>query len=55
MILYENRLFEQMKLGSYPFFLVFDRQGKLVGHQMGYISSKKEEIVQKLRKFLENI
>ncbi len=49
----ENRLFDQMKLESYPFFLVFDRQGNLVGHQMGYISSQKDEIVQKLRKFLK--
>jgi len=48
----QNQLFKKMNLSGYPFFLVFDKKGKLVGYQEGYNPEKKEEIIQKLRDLL---
>jgi len=48
----QNQLFKKMNLSGYPFFLVFDKKGKLVGYQEGYNPEKKDEIVQKLRDLL---
>jgi thioredoxin-related protein len=49
-----NSLFDSLKLKSYPYFLIFNNKGELVKYRSGYMSSKRDEILEDLVVSLQN-
>jgi len=47
-----NSLFDSLKLDSYPYFLVFNSQGRLSSFRAGYRTDKKNEIIKELKNMI---
>ncbi|MEQ8908754.1 MAG: hypothetical protein RIC95_06150 [Vicingaceae bacterium] len=44
-----NQLFDSLDLDAYPYFLLFDKRGKLIAHRKGYAKEIEADILQWLR------
>ncbi len=50
----DNKLFETLQLNSYPYFLVYDREGRLRSYHSGYNRKKKGEVLKKLNGLIQS-
>lgn len=51
----ENNLFKSLELKSYPYFLIFDKDGKLVDYTSGYSSKYRSEVLEDLLTTIQKI
>lgn len=50
----KNTLFDSLALNAYPYFLIFDANGELRGHQAGYNPKMKNEKLEELELLIED-
>lgn len=51
----DNNFYDEIKMDSYPYFLIYDRRGKLVSHFVGYHDKVLTEVKNELKEFSKKL